>query len=343
MVTPKRVAIVTVFNEYFNYGSFLQAFALQEYLHQHQISVDLIEEFSFKRLKTKLRRLMSKRLRRLRFNLVSFVVYTFANLKLNSVYKKSVTSYYAVILGSDEIWNLNNITFEHSPMFFGDDIKANRRISYAPSANGMTFDDFVNSPIEKDALSRIEYLSARDPLTVDLVKAVTSRNVVEVLDPTFLIDWSRFEKTNTKTNYILVYCYNLNAERIKLIEELAANLRAEIIVVGHYSDTSYETVVVDPFLFLGYIKNARAVVTDSFHGTVFSIQYNKEFCSFVEKNYKVGSVLEGFGLSTRNASLANNLTSLFDHKIDYVTVNSKMAEKKKVSIQFLNGALDIKS
>lgn len=338
-----RVAIVTVFNEYFNYGSFLQAFALQEYLHEHDIQAELIQEFSFRRVKNKIRGVLTKDVKRLRFNVTRFAVYTFANRKLNSVQRFANRKYDAAILGSDEIWNLKNRTFDHSPIFFGDNIKADLRISYAPSANGMTFDDFANSPREKSALGRIEYLSARDPRTVELVKSVTSRDVVEVLDPTFLIDWSGYEKTNTPSNYILVYCYDLSEQRIQLIEELAQQRNAKIISIGHYSNTKHSVIVVDPFLFLGYIKNALAVVTDSYHGTILSMQYNKPFCSFVGHNYKIDCVLEMFGLNSQNATKSTNLTEIFNQEIDYKSVNRLISERKKISIQFLNNALGIKS
>lgn len=336
-----RVAIVTVFNEYFNYGSFLQAFALQEYLQKHQIQAELIEERSFKKTKTKFRRLLTRNVARLQFNLSNTLVYGATNKKLNSVHQFSDVTYDAVILGSDEIWNLNNKTFEHSPIFFGDGIQAKKRISYAPSANGMTYEDFLIYPKKTAALKRIEYLSARDPLSVSLVERVTTREVTEVLDPTFLIDWSDFERNDTSENYILVYCYNLTQDRVRLIESLAKHLGSEIIVVGHFNETRYKAIVIDPFLFLGYIKNAKAIVTDSFHGTIFSIQYNKEFCSFVGNNYKVGSILGAFGLSDRDATQNPNLLALFEKTIDYSKVNQLIAEKKNISKQFLDRALGL--
>jgi hypothetical protein len=336
-----RVAIVTVFNEYFNYGSFLQAFALQEYLQKHQVHVELLEQRSIKRSKSKLRRLLTRNLARLKFNLSNALVYGAANRKLNSVNQFTNITYDAVILGSDEIWNLNNKTFEHSPIFFGDDIQAKKRISYAPSANGMSFDDFLNYPEKTEALKRIEYLSARDPLSVTLVERVTQREVTEVLDPTFLIDWSSFEKSSTPENYVLVYCYNLTQDRVSLIEALAEHFGSEIIVVGHFNETQYKANVIDPFLFLGYIKDAKAIITDSFHGTIFSIQYNKEFCSFVGNNYKIGSILGAFGLSARDATLNQNLVTLFNKKIDYTNVNQLITEKKNISKQFLNHALGL--
>lgn len=336
-----RVAIVTVFNEYFNYGSFLQAFALQEYLRQHDIKAYFIEESSIKKTLIKTKRLLTKNLSRLSFNIHNASTYYRVNKKLNSISNYDDILFDAVVLGSDEIWNLNNKTFEHSPVFFGENVQAKKRISYAPSANGMHFEDFLNYPEKTNALNRIEHLSARDPLTVSLVEKLTNKSVVEVLDPTFLIDWSGYEKPNTLENYILVYCYHFSVERAKLIEALAQELHAEIIVVGHFNETLYKAKVIDSFEFLGYVKNALAVITDSFHGTIFSIQYNKPFCSFVGENYKVKSVLSAFSLETRDASLTDNLSSLFEKKIDYNSVNQIMEERKLVSKEFLNNALDV--
>lgn len=336
-----RAAIVTVFNEYYNYGSFLQAFALQTYLHQNQIAVELVEETSLSKKLKKCRRLLTKNPSRLLFNVKNAIAYMQINKQLHGVTSFSHTQYDAVILGSDEIWNLNNRTFDHSPIYFGDNIKAQKRISYAPSANGMTDADFLSKPTECAALKRIEFLSARDPKSVTLVAHVTQREVTEVLDPTFLIDWASYEDCNTPENYVLVYCYGLTDRRLQAIEFLAAKLDAEIIIVGHYFKCRHKIHVLNPFKFLGYIKNAKAIVTDSFHGTILSIQYNKAFCSFVGKNYKVGSVLETFGLEQCNATHIDDLTKVFEQPIDYPTVNKEINKRKAISKDFLNNALGL--
>lgn len=337
------VAIVTVFNEYFNFGSFLQAFALQEYLAQHQVNVEFIEEKSITKTKKKLRRLLTKSIARLAFNLKNAFVYSRVNQLLKAEHQFSQKRYDAVILGSDEIWNLNNKTFEHSPVFFGEGMLTNRIVSYAPSANGMTETDFLNYPEKVKAIQKIHSLSARDERSVKLLKEFTQKSVVEVLDPTFLIDWTPYEKQHGNDNYILVYCYLLDDARVREIQLLARYWQCEIIVVGHYSDKVPEVKIIDPFMFLSYVRDARAVITDSFHGTIFSIQYNRPFCSFVGENYKVANVLETFGLTDRNYAMHQSILDLFACQIDYDLVNQQIANKKKESITFLVGALGLKS
>ncbi|MGV3583168.1 MAG: polysaccharide pyruvyl transferase family protein [Methylophilus sp.] len=336
-----QVAVVTVFNEYYNFGSFLQALALQEYFKGYQIKTEFIEEHSRERSKTKLRRLLTKNLGRLYFNIRNALVYSRVNKLLKSVRDFSEIEYDAVILGSDEIWNLNNKTFNHSPIFFGGKVRAKIRVSYAPSANGMTYEDFLNYPEKTSLLSKIDYLSARDGLSVEMVEKVTARDVTEVLDPTFLIDWTPYEKGEPPKNYLLVYCYHLNLERTKQIEALAKKIAAEVVVVGHFCDFGHKTHVISPLEFLGYIKKAKFVLTDSFHGTVFSILYNKEFCSFVGKNYKVADILNKFELSNRNASLVSDLGVFAHQEIDYAKVNSLVEVKRNESKRFLNNALRV--
>jgi hypothetical protein len=334
-----HAAIVTVFNEYYNYGSFLQAFALQTYLNQHQIEVDMIEVSSFSKKLKKCKRILTKNPSRLLFNLKNAITYMQINKQLHGVNCFDQTQYDAVILGSDEIWNLNNRTFDHSPIYFGGTINAKKRISYAPSANGMTGEDFLKRPEECKLLKSIEYLSARDHKSVALVNHVTQREVTEVLDPTFLIDWTPYEVTNTPDNYVLVYCYGLTNERLKAIESLALKLKAEVIIVGHYFQCKYKVYELNPFKFLGYIKHAKAIVTDSFHGTILSIQYNKEFCSYAGHNYKVSSVLETFSLQQRNATTLDDLSKIFEYRIDYQHVNAEIDSRKAISKTFLKNAL----
>jgi hypothetical protein len=151
-----RVCIATVFNEYYNYGSFLQAFALQEYLHGKGIDVEFIEEFSLKRFRRRARAFITRDLGRLRFNVKRAVVYALANRAFKTVGHPNGNTYDAVIAGSDEIWNLKNQTFVHRPYFFAAEVNAKRRIAYAPSANGMTIADFDKKDAEKTWLREID-------------------------------------------------------------------------------------------------------------------------------------------------------------------------------------------
>lgn len=338
-----RVAIATVFNEYFNYGSFLQAFALQEYMTNRGIQVDMLYAPSSTRTKRKLRSVVTKNPKRLRFNLIRFFVYTIINRQLNSLRWPTTVKYDAIIAGSDEIWNLKNATFDHLPIYFGQGVDAVRRISYAPSTNGMEEADFSKREFERSALKKIDSLSARDQRTVDLIKKVTERDVVEVLDPTFLLDWGKYEKINTPNcKYILVYCYDLTPDRLIMLQSLAKKLNVDkIISIGHFSDVGVDVVMSDPFEFLGYIKNATAVVSDSFHGTILSIQYHKQFCSFVGKNYKVDYALKSLGLDARNANHYSDIVDIFAQEIDYTKVDEILNVRKKISFDFLNRSLNI--
>lgn len=334
-----KIAIVTVFNDLLNYGSYLQAFATQEFLRARGHTTRLVEIRSWQRSYRKYRALLTKDTAWLVFNLKRFSVYAAANSKLDSAAYDARDPYDAVLLGSDEIWNLKNATFDHSLIFFGAGFNSQRIIAYAPSANGMTHEDFADLHAEREALKGIRFLSARDGRTAELVERVTGRAAQRVLDPTFLIDWKSYETAVHRKPFLLVYCYNATPDRRRDIEDLAATHALEVVYIGHYCDTDKTLLVSDPFEFLGLIRAARFVITDSFHGTIFSIQFNKQFVSYVGKNYKISSVLNEFSLDERNVEGRASLEMLYGIEIDYVPVNRVMRSRVLDSIKFIEDAI----
>lgn len=334
-----KIAIVTVFNDLLNYGSYLQAFATQEFLRSLGHTTRLVEIRSWQRSYRKYRALLTKDTARLAFNLKRFGVYATANRKLDSAAYDAHEHYDAVLLGSDEIWNLKNATFDHSLIFFGEGFNSPRIIAYAPSANGMTHEDFAGLPAESKALKGIQFLSARDGRTAELVERVTGRPAKRVLDPTFLIDWKSHETVVNRKPFVLVYCYNATAERRRDIESLATTHALDVVYIGHFCDTDKTLLVSDPFEFLGLIRAARFVVTDSFHGTIFSIQFNKQFVSYVGENYKIWSVLDEFSLNGRNASEKETLEVLYSTEVDYIPVNRMIYVRASESRNFIEQAV----
>ena len=117
--------------------------------------------------------------------------------------------------------------------------------------------------------------------------------------------------------------------------------------MGFYNDWCDENIVVKPFDLLAVFKHASYVITDTFHGTIFSIKHGKPFVSIIQGENKwgsnaskVGFLLQQLNLSSRIINNADNLSKDLDASIDYVAVNHTLAILRDQSLQFLHGALN---
>lgn len=274
-----NVGILTVNG--FNCGSFLQGFALKRFIEKMDYKVYVINTME---LQTFIRRIgltnPSFGFKKV-FNCLS------AWKKLNM--SSHLRHYDIVIVGSDVVWA------KHKPdILFGHKIKADKTIAYAPCCGDTTYDE-LNSLQIKDIKS-MDILSARDENTAEMVKQVTGKKPPIVLDPTFIIDWKKYEIPTDRENYILVYSYTGKPKKLRIAAlELSRKTGKKIISVRNYISWCDTSIPVSPFEFLGFVKNADYVITDTFHGTIFSLIYRKTFASFPTSR-KVKLLLDSFGM-----------------------------------------------
>ena len=110
-----------------------------------------------------------------------------------------------------------------------------------------------------------------------------------------------------------------------------------MISIGHYFSWCDEVVIPTPFEVLAYFKGASYIITDTFHGSVFSIKFNKEFCTIVRdmNSNKLVSLLKQFGLENRIVTDMNKMQKILENPIDYAGVNKIIMEETKRSITSL--------
>lgn len=262
--------------------------------------------------------------------------------------------YDAYICGSDQIWNPSR--FDGISPFFLDFGKEDvTRIAYAPSIGVATIPDKYHNSYSK-WVNNFDFLSVREKNGCNAISIATGRMPECVLDPTFLLskeDWENIAiiDENRKDKYIL--CYFLGKENfvssIKTIKNLAQKLNAGIVILppGRHvlSIGMTETnQICGPREFLGYIKDAEYVLTDSFHGTALSINFNKQFsvfqprsnASFAGKFTRIDNILGICGLMNRKFSENDAATTDF---IDYFEVNKKIKREIDFSNEFLRNAI----
>ena len=213
-------------------------------------------------------------------------------------------------------------------------------MSYAPSINTTTYQMIKESSYFIECINSIDRISVRDKHSLCTLQQVTSKDIDIVLDPTLLLDKDKYNSLEEKCddkNYILVYSYghNMTEERIKKIREFANLKKMKLISIGFDLKWCDKSISASPFLFLSYIKNAAYVITDTFHGTVFSIIYNKSFVTYGGSNTKIGEITNQFGISERNINNEDSLEVVFSNNIEYREVNSFIEKYKNDSLKYI--------
>ncbi len=328
----KKIGIITLWDT-MNYGAFLQAFSLFTFIKKNSSF-----EVSFIDFNKEIHHFISRR--SLKKTINGYKLYKIYKSIKQSVFDFSSIneSFDLVIIGSDELWNLNNDSFEHYREYFGENILCDNIISYAVSANEATIEQF--NEFGRNPFKLFNNISVRDLSTKKIVDYYTNNNVPILLDPTFLLDdykeWMIPFKYPSK--YILIYGYSFSENEIKIIRKYASDNDCTIISAGiihNWCDISYP---FSPFEFLGAIEGSEYVVTSTFHGTVFSIILKKQFVSISRSN-KISELLDMFQLNNNCCSNTDELVDKIGNVIDYSFVSKKIKSLKDISSKYLCDSL----
>lgn len=249
-----------------------------------------------------------------------------------------------IIIGSDEVWNLHGSGY--SPVKFGTGLEDSTIVAYAPSVGAVTSDSQYPQEIVS-GLRNIDRVSARDSETVKFIDRVANRKSELMLDPTFLFNFDveiAKEKVRGKDfEYILIYDCKLTKSMIEQLVSFAKSNKLKIIGAGDFK-TFYDEVSINltPYEWVNLFRNASMVITGTFHGTVFSIKYNKQVvCYPTEKNRinKISSLLSQMGLYDRLLRIGeeSEMVPLLGKQMDYTFTNEYISKKQKEAFEFLGG------
>ena len=246
-----------------------------------------------------------------------------------------------VICGSDQIWN-PDITGHDLSYFLNFCDDECTRVSFAPSFGVTNLEDKYSEAILKE-LMKFKNISLREQTGQAIVEGITGKKYPVVVDPTMLLDtdkWSTLciDKRNLPKRYIADFTFNQNQEVIEFMTHISEVERIPIIQVGGNLVTKLSgkltTGAIGPQEWLSVIKNADIVVTDSFHGAVFSILFEKKmFVSLASStNTKLKMLLELFEMENRTID-SRQYEDYED--TDYNKVNEILVTERKRSIKFL--------
>ena len=343
----KRIGILT-FHYADNYGAVLQCYALLtvlkqsgyepeiiNYRHPPQRGVKTGNEPVFLDFQEKFLRPMS------------FPVRTDEDLSIAG------TNYETVIAGSDQIWRYRYVE-EYIKHYFLDFVPDGvKKISYAASF-GMDGFEGGRTVIEqiKTLLTRFDAVSVRENSGVEICRSKFGFDAVRVLDPTMLLLPEHYElisgneTDSAKSPYIAYYILDINEHKKRIVEECALKTETEKIISLYIPDfmpeipgVAYEYPPVPQWL--SGIRDTEFVVTDSFHGVVFSILFNKQFLCIGNKERglaRMYDLLTLFGLKER---LVTETDFVFpESRIDYSSVNRILTHQRELSLMYLLKAIN---
>lgn len=256
----------------------------------------------------------------------------------------------AVMCGSDQIWAPN----VYNPFYFAHylDGRKIRKISYAASIG---LNDIPDNLIDiyKTHLSDFYAISVREQEGSKLLKKRCGINSTVVLDPTLLVDSSIYKMMQKRVPglhrpYLFCYFLNGNHNYKEKVEEYAKLHNLEIVGVSDRSSDStwmkkMSNLGADHFLWL--INNASAVMTDSYHGSIFSLLFHKKIWIFVRfsednpicQNSRIRQLVDNFNIGHR-VLLSHSLPNE-SNLIDYDLFESKLSELRLSSLSYLKNAL----
>lgn len=272
---------------------------------------------------------------------------------LDEISSTTDLKYDVYIAGSDQIWNyIHTDRLDVYFLMFANKFNA-KKISYAASVSIYDIPKKWRSAY-KTYFENIDKISVRELHGADLVKKYSSKTAEVVLDPTFLLskdDWQRevAKDMNIDGGYLLIYTLSGSPHIRKMAQDIASRLHLKVVnIKSGYSEEPEDGTIhlyeIGPAEWVGLCAKAKYIVTDSFHGTAFSINFNVPFTTLVNPNSmmnsRVLSILKITNLEDR--IVYDTLDGDLHPKsinVDFKECNKILEEWKRKSLKFLQDAL----
>lgn len=260
---------------------------------------------------------------------------------------KSCPQFDYYFCGSDQIWNVVSGAHKDPAYFLQWVEDKTKRFSYAASGNLPLSDEVLNITIPM--INDLNGISMREKSTIDIIQPFVKKEITHVCDPVFLLDETEWRKLASKNknrgkrgHYVLVYPMGNGGENVtQKGYELAQKLNLPLYKISssQRKDKRVDKLLnVPPYEFLQMIIECDYFVTNSFHGTAFSIIFEKKFWSCVAEgsNQRLSSLLEVCGLSSRMISSEYIFENPYE-EIDFVSAKKNLNVFVSQSKSYING------
>lgn len=354
----KRIGIITIHSD-LNYGAALQAYALNQYLRNHGYHSEIINYIKIPNHPRKYP--FPKNIAYWIMNQPRFIRYrkflksSVTIKKWNSV-KEMMEGfnepYDILISGSDQVWNptCGGLIDKLNPCYYLAFAKSTKykKIAYASSLGSYRYNEDEQICVRK-WLNDYSQLSTREFAGAEHLKDILGKEVKVVLDPTLLLNkkqWSEVaEPVSIKGKYVLVYYIDEIAECVEYARKVADKQGWSVVMMSNtlsrFPGVDHNIPFCGPAQFLWLFNHAEYIVTNSFHGTAFSVNFNRPFISVIKRNspQRAQTLLKNVGLSERLLTDISQIEKLSSH-IDWESVNKKLNELKCDSEEYLINAIE---
>ncbi len=353
-----KIGIITIHSD-LNYGAALQAYALCSYLVNMGYDAKIINYIKIpnrprvypfpKSIAYKL--MNAPRLYRYR----EFLKGSLSNIRYNSldeIMNGFDEPFDIVISGSDQVWNphCGGFVTRLNPAYylaFANSAKY-KKIAYGSSVGSHLFTK-EEIPYIQRWLGEYAHLSTREVAGAKQLESILGREVRVVLDPTLLLSHKEWIKASNKPKvdgkYLLVYYIDEIEEVVGYARKIADKYGWRVVMPSNsalrYSGVDINVPFCGPAEFLGLLHGAEYIVTNSFHGTAFAINFRKDFVSVLKRNspQRAQTLLRSVGLADRLLTDINDVDKLSDH-IDYKEPTQKLEQLREESVKYLLNAIE---
>ncbi|WP_313467720.1 polysaccharide pyruvyl transferase family protein [Streptococcus parasuis] len=364
----KKVGIITFHNSY-NCGSMLETYAMQTILEKHGLNSEIVnfssdgqkELYSIYFKKNTLKNIVKNSLlflqrNRLKNNNAQYEAFKQKNFKLSKTYNSGdfidETPYSVVVAGSDQIWNVT--IKDADDAYFLNWVEVARKVAYAPSFGAKKISDYApDVQLYRNFLNDFDALSIRENNGQKWVKELINKDVDVLLDPTLLLEKEDYDliaadDVKVDEDYIFFYSPSFDTEICDYVRKIADKHNLKVIT---WSTKSYTTKFVkkygfelpsyeSPAAYLTLIKNAKLIITTSYHGTIFSTIYRKNFITVKNGEMygdddRVITLLNQLGMMDRLIPFNFDPNFNYLSDVDYSQYDVKLNPQKIKSIEYI--------
>ena len=354
----KKIGILT-FHRALSYGAMLQAYALQNFMYDLGIENEIVDyncNYMVDHYQKNFRKTYGNPIKGLGWNLLTLKgikkerktrdEFVNSHLKLSKSYNAETINsanenYSAFICGSDQVWSPTCVGFD--PVYFLTFAKPWQKYSYSASIATKNIPENLNDEY-KNRLSDFQMYSVREESGAEIVKDLTGKDAFVNIDPTLLLSKNQWDKLATDVlnePYIFLFTVHKPKNLINYALNLSQKTGLKVIYLNKLKSVKHKNLqYLDPVTankFVGLIKNAKYVCTNSFHGTAFSVIYHKNFVVETDtckgKNIRSEELLKSLGLESQILNSQSFLS--IDHKANWNYVEEKLKEERKKSEKYL--------
>jgi len=299
-----NVLIITVYNHE-NCGSFLQAYALGRVISQHGHNVSYLyspltgKDYSC--IYNVLKQIYKGDLKAVPFFLARRRWFKKAQMCFHIYDSFFDPRPEVVVIGSDTLWNHQKPFYRNmAKEYHGLSFPCSKVITYAISAANTSTKEYYNTVTPFKEKIRISHFLARDKHTKDIIDEVYGLDSKIVCDPTLLLHKEEYDSMARPVSiekYLLLYFFNeITSCQKKYVISFAKIYKLKIVSFSFTKPWGDKILNASPYNFISWFKEAEYVLTDTFHGTAFSIIYGKKFAVFDENKIKVKELLKQYDL-----------------------------------------------